>query len=359
MPHPDLITIAIPAYERRDYLKEALESALNQTVFCSVIVVDNASSHSWFEELCQQLPEYATGRLKYFRNPSNLGLFGNWNRCAELSMTPFFMVLCDDDILKPSFVEEFVSAYEANPAMELYYTQFERFGASFVSHPVQDIDFGTFRGELSWKSASRSGLSWPTNSTVYLTQLVKDHPWRNPSPKRHSNADWLLCYRLAEGRVCVGNPRPLYLLRSHPVNAGKASETYVLISRSEVFHEIAMGLRNLGDVDHSELSFKRSAESVTNSYLSDPVAFRKMVADCVRDGDPFVEFVNRFWTTRSHPIRVIMNPSASWLELRFAWILLRFWRLMSRCWKIPYYRYITGGSGLDSPEQNRCSISSK
>lgn len=40
----DLITIAIPCYERKEFFLFALESALNQTIKCKVIVVDNCSS---------------------------------------------------------------------------------------------------------------------------------------------------------------------------------------------------------------------------------------------------------------------------------------------------------------------------
>ena len=48
-PFTGLVTIAMPVYERKDFFREALDSALNQPVKCKVIVVDNCSSHDYFE----------------------------------------------------------------------------------------------------------------------------------------------------------------------------------------------------------------------------------------------------------------------------------------------------------------------
>ena len=45
MNYTDLLTIAMPVYERKDFFVEALESAIKQTIKCKIIVIDNCSSH--------------------------------------------------------------------------------------------------------------------------------------------------------------------------------------------------------------------------------------------------------------------------------------------------------------------------
>lgn len=95
-------TIAIPVFERTEYFTEALKSAINQTVKCKVLVVDNWSSHNKFEEIISLFPD---ADIKFVRNSRNLGFVGNWNRCIELCETKYVTILHDDDLLQPRFIE--------------------------------------------------------------------------------------------------------------------------------------------------------------------------------------------------------------------------------------------------------------
>lgn len=98
----DTITITIPVYQRYDFFEEAIESAIDQTLRCRVLVVDNHSDHEKFRDYVKKLNN---PRVRYFRNEKNLGMVNNWNRCIELADTPWVSILHDDDILHPSFIE--------------------------------------------------------------------------------------------------------------------------------------------------------------------------------------------------------------------------------------------------------------
>ena len=100
----DKITIAIPVYERYEYFEEALNSAINQSVTCRIIVVDNASQTKSFET---QITKTANSNIKYYRNHKNLGMVGNWNECIKLTTTEWLTILHDDDILFPDFIKEY------------------------------------------------------------------------------------------------------------------------------------------------------------------------------------------------------------------------------------------------------------
>ena len=100
------LTIAIPVYERVDYFEDALRSALDQTIMCQIIVVDNNSSHETFKLI---IDEIGNGRVKYYKNEENLGMIGNWNRCIELCQTEYIAILHDDDLLASTFVEIVIS----------------------------------------------------------------------------------------------------------------------------------------------------------------------------------------------------------------------------------------------------------
>lgn len=98
------ITIAIPTYKRSALLKDALDSALNQTFeeFYEVIVVDNNPERN--DETEKLLAKYTSPLLSYYKNEENIGMAGNWNRCFSLAKGRFVVMLHDDDILLPEFL---------------------------------------------------------------------------------------------------------------------------------------------------------------------------------------------------------------------------------------------------------------
>jgi GT2 family glycosyltransferase len=118
----DKITIAITAYERIDFFEEALDSALNQTIPCPIIVIDNASSHNKFEEI---IFKKKSPKITYIRNDSNIGIVGSSNRCIiELCQTEYLTILHDDDALHPNFIEHCLdvldSTNEKNCCIDVY-----------------------------------------------------------------------------------------------------------------------------------------------------------------------------------------------------------------------------------------------
>ena len=100
-------TIAIPTYKRTEYLKEAIDSALNQD--CSfaynVIVVDNNPERG--DETEKMMASYKnTKNLSYYKNAKNLGMAGNFNRLFLLAKTKWVVMLHDDDVLYPFYLSE-------------------------------------------------------------------------------------------------------------------------------------------------------------------------------------------------------------------------------------------------------------
>lgn len=99
-----LVSIAIPTFNRLDYLKEAVASALAQTHEpVEVLIGDDGQTdeiQAWGQDLARR-----DARARYRRNPSNLGLAGNWNALADAARGEFLVVIGDDDRLLPGFVE--------------------------------------------------------------------------------------------------------------------------------------------------------------------------------------------------------------------------------------------------------------
>ena len=107
-----LVTVVLPAYRVERYLRESLDSILAQSYpNFEVVVVDDASPDR-FPELVRQ---YRDDRLRYYRNPSNLGIFATVNVGIELARGELIAVQHADDVYDPRILERQVAFLAAHP----------------------------------------------------------------------------------------------------------------------------------------------------------------------------------------------------------------------------------------------------
>lgn len=114
-----LVSIITPTYNRPEYLKVALESALNQTYRnIEIIVSDNHSP----EDPKYIIDEFADPRIRFVRNNSNIGMFANTMQAFHLAKGKYVASLLDDDAWEPTFLENLVSPLESNPDLVLAFS---------------------------------------------------------------------------------------------------------------------------------------------------------------------------------------------------------------------------------------------
>lgn len=131
------VTIAIPTYKRGDLLIEAIESALNQENFhCNydILVVDNNPERGDVTEVAME--KYSmTPNVAYYKNKENLGPIGNWNRLYEVARGKYVVILHDDDMLFPYYLEVMFSLLRATDfRFELVYPSFHICSERQLSH---------------------------------------------------------------------------------------------------------------------------------------------------------------------------------------------------------------------------------
>ena len=108
------LTFAIPFYGTVAYLKATLASLQKQAVSeWLAIVVDDASPDKSARALVESLDD---DRISYIRNPTNLGLADNWNRCIDLCRTPLVTLLHADDELLPEYAAIMLAAHARWPS---------------------------------------------------------------------------------------------------------------------------------------------------------------------------------------------------------------------------------------------------
>jgi hypothetical protein len=97
-----LVSVTIPTFNGAAYVGEALASACAQTLEdLEILVLDDGSSDSTLDVVAQCVDP----RVRVVRNPSRLGLAGNWNRAIKLSRGDYVLILHQDDRLVPQMLE--------------------------------------------------------------------------------------------------------------------------------------------------------------------------------------------------------------------------------------------------------------
>ncbi len=105
-----VVTIGIPTRNRaRTYLRETLSSALTQTYpHLEIVVSDNCSA----DDTEAVVRGFSDPRIRYFRHRADIGANGNFNFCLERATGDYFLLLHDDDLIDPDFVEACMLAAE-------------------------------------------------------------------------------------------------------------------------------------------------------------------------------------------------------------------------------------------------------
>ena len=112
-----LVAVALPVYNGEAYLQHAIDALRAQTERrWTAVVVDNASTDATAE--IARRAAAADSRVRYARNPTNLGANGNFNRSMALALAtgaPFAAWTSHDDAPHPGWLAACLGALAARP----------------------------------------------------------------------------------------------------------------------------------------------------------------------------------------------------------------------------------------------------
>lgn len=115
-----VISIGLPVYNGENFLQEAIESILAQTLTDFELIISDNHSTDKTEEICRKYLRQDK-RIRYYRNSENLGAAWNYNQVFKLATGKYFKWASHDDIIAPSYLEQCVRVLEENPLGILVY----------------------------------------------------------------------------------------------------------------------------------------------------------------------------------------------------------------------------------------------
>src|ERR1700731_1904090 len=111
-----LVSICIPAYQRKDYLKRLLDSIEMQTFRRFEVVITDDSPGGEVLETVENHPLKPI--IRYFKNPRTLGSPENWNEGLRKAKADWIKIMHDADwFTGPDSLGVFVEAAEKGGGM--------------------------------------------------------------------------------------------------------------------------------------------------------------------------------------------------------------------------------------------------
>ena len=256
------VSIGIPTYNRADgYFKETLESALAQTYpDIEIIVADNGSTDNTGELVAS----YEDPRIKYYRQEKNIDPNDNFNFCLQQAKGDYFLLLHDDDLIDPDFVEACMK--EARGRIDLGVIQS---GTRLIDHkgrvlhesPIRlkaDTVYGYIKGWFEHK------IALYLCSTLYNTKLLKKNGgFRSP---HNLFQDVVATVKLvaAGGRAACKDVKASY--RRHGSNRGDSVKVmhwcqdcaYLLELMCRLEPEHALEIQKMGNIYFSRKCYRKA-----------------------------------------------------------------------------------------------------
>jgi glycosyltransferase involved in cell wall biosynthesis len=206
---PEQITIAVTVYSRRDFILDAIRSALDQTIPVKVIVVEDCGPDPTLQAFV--LKEFGN-RVEYFHNPKNRGLFDNWNACMEYCRTPWISILHDDDLLHPHFVETMIALAKTAPERGIYFGRSSTLMENGTRLPPPPVSWPENRRDLDiLEFADECFVLFPGQ----LFDVARAQAVGGVRKKSYFTGDWDLWFRLALNFGGAQTATEVSVVRSH------------------------------------------------------------------------------------------------------------------------------------------------
>ncbi|MEB3181782.1 MAG: glycosyltransferase [Nostocaceae cyanobacterium] len=225
---PPRVSIGLPVYNGAKYISEAIESILNQTYTdFELIICDNASTDET-SEICQQYA-LSDNRVRYYRNPTNLGAIQNSNLVFELSRGEYFKWSAHDDMIAPTYLARCVEIMDTDPSVVLCHSQtvlIDAEGKEFAFDPVENCYVDGF-GNLYRPDTHREVENWYPHETYAEVLMQTRWCWKIFGLMRTEELrnTWLLELFYGTDKVLLAEmslkgrfveiPEPLFFNRRH------------------------------------------------------------------------------------------------------------------------------------------------
>lgn len=212
------VSVGLPVFNGESYIEEALDSILAQTYTNFELIISDNASTDRTPEMCR---DYAAkdSRIRYFRNPENLGGVPNYNRAFELSSGEYFKWAAHDDVLAPTYLEECVQVLDGSPDVVLVHPQTKIIDQRSIVTENYDV---RLRTDSSRPSVRFHDLIWVRHWCVQIYGLIRRSALElTRLHGQYASSDRVLLIELALLGPFCEIPKYLFFSRRHGQQGSK------------------------------------------------------------------------------------------------------------------------------------------
>lgn len=222
---PALISVLLPVYNGGEYLRQSLESLLNQEFRqFEILIIDDCSTDSSFDYL-QHIKD---PRVSLFRNEQNKGLFFNLNFLVTQSKSPLIKLWAQDDIMYPNCLGSFVDFFNKYPHIGFCYSGRDIIDEHGVTRENKKVDITPtiISTELHARIAYYTGSIAGNIANVCINKKSLDEvgPFNE---QMKISADFDMWVRLAKDHDTGFIREKLIQLRDHEKQLSRTESLYI------------------------------------------------------------------------------------------------------------------------------------
>ncbi len=121
-PSLPMASVGVPVFNSERFLEKTLQSLLTQTFTDFELIISDNASTDGTAGLCRDLAR-ADSRIRYVRQPENIGVPRNYNAVLALARGKYFKWSSSNDICQPQLLERCIAVLEARPDAVLAYAK--------------------------------------------------------------------------------------------------------------------------------------------------------------------------------------------------------------------------------------------
>jgi len=307
MPVRARVSVIVPGYNHASFIKEALQSALDQDYpDLEVIVIDDCSSDNSVE-IAQSINDK---RIDVRKNAKNLGAYATQNRAMEVATGDYIAILNSDDVWRPGKLRKQIALLEKYPDAGLCYTLGSQIDAKGKSIDVDQ--------HLHWPKTEKQDLlpfMLSSNRLLASSVVFRKGAVEFDGSLKYSG-DWVAWLQLVEKSPAVCVAESLVGWRQHPTNSYLRSQTVTL----------------------EEIRVRRAILANKKRWLEareDKVAIKKGLSDCAVDLTALYVLIGQMRLAKaSAALALSLVPSNSAAQKRFAVSFMPAVLARKRLWKM-------------------------
>jgi len=279
-----LVSCIMSTYNRYDYLKEAVDSILNQTYknIELIIVLEKSENQNKIEDI---LKKYKDKRIRIIKNDVRIGFAASLNKGIDAAKGKYIARMDDDDISLPTRIEKQVIFMEKNEEIGISGTAAQTFGK--YNNP---IDVCTIPEELKVLTLVKTPFVHPT---VIMRKSLLDKYNLRYDPDFFTE-DYELWSRAVEKFPISNINERLLLYRSGVGNAtGGSNEKKIHDSHKKTMYNEFKNYLGLNLTNNELEVLQERINSIAGTYNEkELVQFRNNLIDKIISKNSQVKFYN-------------------------------------------------------------------